>query len=315
MVGTTRQQHTFFFLLCLFFLYMARARNTRDSTIPTPPSWGPTFSVAYLATDPSPVGRLPPLPLSYKGTWHYHWPLQRQRLEYNFYEESPESAGALERKEKTLVELWRGHEEVYVFSPTDRSCRLLDLWPDFTPLPPHWLNGHGTGEKKGREALYRGRAYDVMRSVQNGSEVLVEVERWEGGAEGGVGTAVPGIVAYFLSPPREDPGKVAQETRGKVDVPLRLLGPVPGWGEGGEGGREGGREGEAVRLFSFSDFSPQPPSETLFVLPSYCRNASVVVLPQDVGEGGREGGLGRLRVEALHTAFLSRGRGKEAAKE
>lgn len=50
MVGTTRQQHTPFFLLCLFFLYMARARNTRDSTIPTPPSWGPTFSVAYLAT-------------------------------------------------------------------------------------------------------------------------------------------------------------------------------------------------------------------------------------------------------------------------
>jgi len=76
-------------------------------------------------------------------------------------------------------------------------------------------------------------------------------------------------------------------------------------------------------VFSFSDFSTQPPSENLFVLPSYCRNASVVVLPQDVGEGGREGGgeggreggLGRLRVEALHTAFLGRGRGGEAAEE
>src|SRR6056297_3567751 len=245
----------------------------------------PPFFFTFFQQDPSPVGRLPPFPFSYEGTWHYHWPLQRQRLEYNFYEESRGSVGAVERKEKTLVELWRGHEEVYVFSPTDRSCRLLDLWPDFTPLSPHWLNGHGTGKKKGREALYRGRAYDVMRSVQNGSEVLVEVERWEGGAEGGVGTAVPGMVAYFLSPPREDPGKVVQETRGKVDVTLRLLGPVPGWGEGGEEGREGGRE-EAVRVFSFSDFSTQPPSENLFVLPSYCRNASVVVLPQDVGEGG-----------------------------
>jgi len=262
--------------------------------------------------DPAPFGTVSPLPLPYKGTWSYHWPLQRTRLEYTFLDSEDGRREGRRGVERTLVELWRGHEEVYLFSPSDQTCELIDLWPSFEPLSPEWLRKEGEGGREGGvgAALYRGQAYDVMRS-KNGSEVLVNVEIWEGGSEGGREglSQTPAMVAYFLSAQQQQqqqPQTLARQAKGEVDVPLRLMGPVPA----GEEGREGGE----VRAFFFSEFSSVPPAEGLFALPSYCRNASVVVFPkkeEEGEEGGREGGREGLvhrhrRVVDLHAAFLSR---------
>jgi hypothetical protein len=244
-------------------------------------------------------------------------------LEYTFVDDSEkgreggrEGGKGVVGVEKTLVELWRGHEEVYLFSPVDKTCELLDLWPSFEPLSPEWLREEGEGGREG--ALYRGQAYDVMRS-RNGSEVLVNVDIWEGGREGGragfSSSRSPAMVAYFLSAEQQQQQQpLARQAKGEVDVPLRMMGPVPATGS-----REGGREGGEVRAFFFSEFSTVPPSEGLFALPSYCRNASVVVFPkEEEEEGGREGLVhGHRRVGDLHAAFLSRRpvKGEEEVEE
>jgi hypothetical protein len=102
-------------LLALLLILLKSSTSTSTSSSssssssysdPTPPSWGPTFSVSYLATvippslpslppslrpsvppslpptlppshpqphqDPAPFGTVSPLPLPYKGTWSYH---------------------------------------------------------------------------------------------------------------------------------------------------------------------------------------------------------------------------------------------------